>query len=54
MSASPFFNIVAEAKMGALIIMTHRQHPEWSRAEVAQFLIRILEFCCTKDFGDDI
>ena len=52
MSASPFFNIVAEAKMGALIIMTHIQHPEWKRADVKDYLERLLSFCCEKDFGD--
>ena len=54
MSKDPFFGIVAEAKIDALIIMTHRQYPNCNRAQVKEYLERLLNFCCEKDFGDSL
>ena len=44
------FNIVTEAKMDVLLIMTAKNHPEWSRDEVISYLDRLLEFCSKKQF----
>ena len=45
------FNIMAEAKMGALIIITKQVHPDWSIEEVQDHLERLLGYCIGKGSG---
>ena len=45
------FNIIAEAKMDTLIIMTKKVHPDWSIEDVRSHLERLLGYCIGKGSG---
>ena len=45
------FNIIAEAKMHTLIIMTKKVHPDWSIQEIQDHLERLLGYCIEKGSG---
>ena len=42
------FNIVAEAKARALVAMTKRVHPDWSREEIEDHLKRLIGYAVEK------
>jgi len=42
------FNIVAEAKMQALVIMTKKCHPSWNDDQVKDFLFNLLKYSIEK------
>ena len=42
------FNIVAEAKARALVLMTKKVHPDWSREEIEDHLKRLIGYAVEK------
>lgn len=47
-SETAFFDIIAEAKMTALVIMCKKYHPDWSIEEVENRLKGLLEYVIEK------
>lgn len=42
------FNILAEAKIQALVIMTKKCHPSWNNDQVKDFLSNLLKYSIEK------
>ena len=47
------FNIVVEAKVRALVDMTKRAHPDWTKEEVTDFLKNAIDYAIKKEMGDE-
>lgn len=45
------FNIVLEAKLRAMVLMTKRFHPEMSTEEIERFLKSSVEYAVRKELG---
>jgi len=47
-----FFDIIAEAKMTAMVILCKKYHPDWSIEEIENRLKGLLEYVIEKERED--
>ena len=47
------FNIVVEAKARALVDMTKRAHPDWTKEQVKEFLKNAIDHAIKKEMDDE-
>lgn len=47
------FNIIAEAKVRALVTMTSRVHPDWSAEEIEEHLKRLVGYAVEKELKEN-
>jgi hypothetical protein len=54
MSELLYFNILIEAKARALVVMTKKYHPEYSKEEIEDHLKRLIGYAVEKELGEGV